>query len=78
MRKLMVIAALGMMVSGCAGALKDTRHYLSTDDALQKEAELKKAYSACLKRNGNDEARCGKEKDELLQQQEWNELEESG
>jgi hypothetical protein len=78
MRKLVVIAALGMMVSGCAGALQGAKHYMSTDDALQKEAELKKAYSACLKRNGNDETRCKKEKDELLEQQEWNEMEESG
>jgi hypothetical protein len=78
MRRLMGIACLAIMVSGCAGALRDTEEYFSTDDALKKEADLKKAYSDCLRRTGNNGAKCKKEKDDLLEQQEWNEMEESG
>ena len=51
---------------------------MSEDYYLKKEAELKTAYEACLKRNGNVESKCSKEKSDLLQQQEWNEMEESG
>lgn len=78
MKNLLLISALAAFFAGCAAAVKDGEQYFSGDYYLQREAELQKAYDACLKRTGNNKAQCAKEKDELLQQQEWNEMEESG
>ncbi|SMF97209.1 hypothetical protein SAMN02949497_4628 [Methylomagnum ishizawai] len=78
MKNFMILAVSTVLVSGCATFVKGGEEYLSEDYYLKREAELQKAYDACLKRTGNDEAKCKPEKDELLQQQEWNEMEESG
>jgi hypothetical protein len=78
MRNLLLLLILCIFFSGCTSFVKGTENYMSEDYYLKKEAELKTAYEACLKRNGNVESKCSKEKDDLLQQQEWNEMEESG
>jgi hypothetical protein len=78
MLKFTGVAAIAILLAGCMMLFESGKEYMSHDAALEKEAALQKAYDQCLKRNGHSEAKCGKEKNDLLQQQEWNEMEESG
>ena len=72
-----LLSASAAMLSGCMAGIDGVKEYMSEDYYLNKEAELQKAYDLCRKRDGNAESKCRKEKEDLLQQQEWNEMEES-
>ncbi len=67
-----IIAAL-VLVSGCAVSTKNA----NKDDYYAKENALRKAYKECLARAGKGAAECQDEKDRLLEQMEWNLLDES-
>lgn len=77
MKTAIVLSASLAALCGCASGIEGVKNYMSEDYYLNKEAELRKAYDLCRKRNGDAEAKCRKEKEDLLQQQEWNEMEES-
>lgn len=47
---------------------------MSADGELNEEYRLKKAYADCLKDSSKDGTNCSKLKDELLQEQEWNDM----
>ena len=53
---------------GCAGILSD----MSADGELNEEYRLKNQYKECLKQSAQDGRDCGKIKDALLQEQQWN------
>ncbi len=58
------IVLAAFVVSGCASAV-------DSPPMNGKEARLQKDYYRCMTRAGNDSAQCAKEKDRLLQEQEW-------
>jgi hypothetical protein len=67
-RNLMFLLALAGFMGGCSGFSAD----MSADGELNEEYRLKKVYADCLKRSANDGTDCSKEKNDLLQEQEWN------
>ncbi|BBL76139.1 hypothetical protein [Methylomagnum ishizawai] len=67
----LVIALI--LISGCAVPTKNA----NKNDYDAKEDALRKAYQACLKKAGKGAAECQDEKDRLLEQMEWNLLDES-
>ena len=64
--KLSMTLVLGL--AGCAGFKAD----MSSDGELNEEYRLKKVYADCLKRSAKEGTDCSKEKDDLLEEQEWN------
>ena len=72
MYKLAAIIVAAVLVSGCAAPAKNR----SQNDYYAKETALRNAYQDCIKREGKGSPKCSKEKDELLEQIEWNLLDE--
>ena len=68
MRMITSLIALALLISGCTGLMQD----LSADGELNEEYRLKKVYADCRKRSAQDGTDCTKEKNDLLQEQEWN------
>ncbi|SMF96278.1 hypothetical protein SAMN02949497_3670 [Methylomagnum ishizawai] len=73
MKKIVGLIAALALVSGCATPAKNT----NKDDYYAKENALRKDYQQCLKKAGKGAAECQDEKDRLLEQMEWNLLDES-
>lgn len=67
-RLLAGLAAVGFLLAACSGIQSD----LSRDGELDEEYRLKKAYEDCLKRSAKEGIDCTRQKNELLQEQEWN------
>lgn len=70
MRNRFCLLLLSVPLSGCAGFLAD----MSSDGELNEEYRLKHAYAECQKRSAQDGTDCSKIKNDLLQEQEWNEM----
>jgi hypothetical protein len=69
-RKTSVPLLLILLLPGCT--------YMYTDNDLAEETARKKAYDQCLRKAGGDQSRCRKAKADLLEQEEWEYMEESG
>ncbi len=64
MNRSIFIVLAAFVVSGCASAV-------NSPPMNSTEARLQKDYNRCVMRAGHDPTQCAKEKDRLLQEQEW-------
>ncbi len=68
MNRFISIVIASFCISGCVSIVMSP----SSEDIV---ASLKKDYESCLMRTGNDSTQCVKEKDRLLQEEKWQDLE---